>query len=114
MKTVKEKHKHCLSIAAAGCQEDTNRLILFSGSSDPYVKFKYKNRTYFKSNTIYKNLNPVWEEEFSQLIDDPTTPIVVDVYDYDRFAADDYMGGGLVDLSQLRLFQLVQLYLFYA
>uniref|UniRef100_A0A915B4D8 C2 domain-containing protein n=1 Tax=Parascaris univalens TaxID=6257 RepID=A0A915B4D8_PARUN len=76
-----------------------------SGSSDPYVKFKYKNRTYFKSNTIYKNLNPVWEEEFSQLIDDPTTPIVVDVYDYDRFAADDYMGGGLVDLSQLRLFQ---------
>lgn len=76
-----------------------------SGSSDPYVKFKYKNRTYFKSNTIYKNLNPVWEEEFSQLIDDPTTPIAVDVYDYDRFAADDYMGGGLVDLSQLRLFQ---------
>ncbi|VDK44756.1 unnamed protein product [Anisakis simplex] len=78
-----------------------------SGSSDPYVKFKYKSRTYFKSNTIYKNLNPVWEEEFSQLIDDPTTPIAVDVYDYDRFAADDYMGGGLIDVSQLRLFQLV-------
>ncbi|VDM37312.1 unnamed protein product [Toxocara canis] len=80
-----------------------------SGSSDPYVKFKYKNRTYFKSNTVYKNLNPVWEEEFSQLIDDPTTPIAVDVFDYDRFAADDYMGGGLVDLSQLRLFQATEL-----
>ncbi|VDK89233.1 unnamed protein product [Litomosoides sigmodontis] len=77
-----------------------------SGSSDPYVKFKYKDRTYFKSSTIYKNLNPVWEEEFTLLIDDPTTPIHVDVYDYDRWAVDDYMGGTIIDLSQLRLFQM--------
>ncbi|EFO22670.2 C2 domain-containing protein [Loa loa] len=77
-----------------------------SGSSDPYVKFKYKSRTYFKSSTIYKNLNPIWDEEFTLLIDDPTTPICMDVYDYDRWATDDYMGGAVIDLSQLRLFQM--------
>uniref|UniRef100_A0A0R3RQC8 Multiple C2 and transmembrane domain-containing protein 1-like n=1 Tax=Elaeophora elaphi TaxID=1147741 RepID=A0A0R3RQC8_9BILA len=77
-----------------------------SGSSDPYVKFKYKDRTYFKSPTIYKSLNPVWEEEFTLLIDDPTTPMYVDVYDHDRWATDDYMGGAIIDLSQLRLFQM--------
>jgi Ca2+-dependent lipid-binding protein len=53
-------------------------LLLFAGSSDPYVKFKYKTKLLYKSNTIFKNLNPVWEEEFSQLIDDPTTPLQVE------------------------------------
>ncbi|VBB32417.1 unnamed protein product [Acanthocheilonema viteae] len=80
-----------------------------SGSSDPYVKFKYKDRTYYKSSTIYKNLNPIWEEEFTLLIDDPTTPIYMDVYDYDRWATDDYMGGAIIDLSQLRLFQMTMM-----
>ncbi|MCP9263487.1 Multiple C2 and transmembrane domain-containing protein 2 [Dirofilaria immitis] len=90
------------------CLKGGHNLVIrdASGSSDPYVKFKYKDRTYFKSSTIYKNLNPIWEEEFTLLIDDPTTPIYMDVYDYDRWATDDYMGGALIDLSQLRLFQM--------
>ncbi|MFH4977779.1 hypothetical protein AB6A40_004488 [Gnathostoma spinigerum] len=84
-----------------------NNLVIrdASGNSDPYVKFRYKTETYYKSNIVYKNLNPTWEEEFAYLIDDPTTPIYVDVYDYDRFAIDDYMGGAIVDLSRLRLFK---------
>ncbi|CAJ0571014.1 unnamed protein product, partial [Mesorhabditis spiculigera] len=45
-----------------------------SGSSDPYVRFKYKERIVYKSNTIFKNLNPVWDEEFSMLVDDITNP----------------------------------------
>uniref|UniRef100_A0A914XGZ1 C2 domain-containing protein n=2 Tax=Plectus sambesii TaxID=2011161 RepID=A0A914XGZ1_9BILA len=76
-----------------------------SGSSDPYVKFKYKTKMLYKSNTIFKNLNPVWEEEFSQLIDDPTTPLQAEVYDYDRFAMDDFMGAASVDLSKLRFWE---------
>lgn len=54
---------------------------------------------------MHKNLNPVWDEEFTLLIDDPTTPIYMDVYDYDRWATDDFMGGATIDLSQLKLFQ---------
>ncbi|VIO96093.1 Uncharacterized protein BM_BM3061 [Brugia malayi] len=90
------------------CLKEGHNLVIrdASGSSDPYVKFKYKDRTYFKSSTIYKNLNPIWDEEFTLLIDDPTTPIYMDVYDYDRWATDDYMGGAIIDLSQLRLFQM--------
>ncbi|CAJ0575544.1 unnamed protein product, partial [Mesorhabditis spiculigera] len=76
-----------------------------SGSSDPYVRFKYKERIVYKSNTIFKNLNPVWDEEFSMLVDDITSPIVIEVYDYDRFCTDDFMGSAQLDLSQLKLFQ---------
>ncbi|VDN34163.1 unnamed protein product [Gongylonema pulchrum] len=57
-------------------------------------------------SVVHKSLNPVWEEEFTLLIDDPTMPIQVDVYDYDRWATDDYMGGAVIDLSQLKLFQM--------
>jgi Ca2+-dependent lipid-binding protein len=64
------------------------------------VKFKCGDKILFKSNTIFKNLNPVWEESFAQLIDDPTVPIVVEVFDYDRFAADDFMGSATIDISQ--------------
>ncbi|VDN50033.1 unnamed protein product [Dracunculus medinensis] len=81
-----------------------------SGSSDPYVKFKYKNRSCFKSTVLHKTLNPVWQEEFSLLIDDPTSPVSVDVYDCGRFATD-YMGSAIIDISHLRLFQETELQL---
>ncbi|KAK0427988.1 hypothetical protein QR680_010528 [Steinernema hermaphroditum] len=76
-----------------------------SGSSDPYIKFKYKGKTYYKSNTVFKNLNPVWDEEFALLIDDPTYPMELEVFDFDRFMVDDFMGGAVVDLSLLKLFE---------
>lgn len=50
-----------------------------SGSSDPYVKFNYKGKNIFKSSTIFKNLNPTWNEQFSHLIDDLSTPLQIDV-----------------------------------
>lgn len=37
----------------------------FSGTSDPYVKFKLEEKTLYKSKVIYKNLNPTWNEFFS-------------------------------------------------
>ncbi|KAL6732874.1 hypothetical protein Aduo_003587 [Ancylostoma duodenale] len=76
-----------------------------SGSSDPYVKFKYKDRIVYKSSTIFKNLNPIWDEEFQMLVDDMTSPIYIEVFDYDRFCTDDFMGSANIDISQVKWFQ---------
>lgn len=85
--------------------------LLILGSSDPYVKFKYKERVVYKSNIVYKSLNPVWEEEFQILMDDMTTPISIEVYDYDRFCTDDYMGGASLDVSRVKWFTWVFCYI---
>ncbi|VDN25967.1 unnamed protein product [Gongylonema pulchrum] len=75
-------------------KEGRNLVIRDSSGAPPFL------------SVVHKSLNPVWEEEFTLLIDDPTMPIQVDVYDYDRWATDDYMGGAVIDLSQLKLFQM--------
>ncbi|VDM79413.1 unnamed protein product [Strongylus vulgaris] len=75
-----------------------------SGSSDPYVKFKYKDRIVYKSSTIFKNLNPIWDEEFQMLAEDMTAPISIEVFDYDRFCTDDFMGSATIDISQVKWF----------
>ncbi|WKX88596.1 hypothetical protein Q1695_008328 [Nippostrongylus brasiliensis] len=80
-----------------------------SGSSDPYVKFRYKDRIVYKSSTKFKNLNPIWDEEFQMLADDMTSPIYVEVFDYDRFCTDDFMGSSTIDISQVKWFQQLEL-----
>jgi hypothetical protein len=40
-----------------------------SGFSDPYVKFFVNGTLLYKSKTIFKNLNPEWNEEFSIRLD---------------------------------------------
>ncbi|CAI4230022.1 unnamed protein product [Auanema sp. JU1783] len=75
-----------------------------SGSSDPYVKFRYKDKVVYKSLTVFKCLNPMWEEEFQMLVDDMTTNIRLEVYDYDRFCTDDFMGGASIDISRVKWF----------
>ncbi|KAF1769995.1 hypothetical protein GCK72_001812 [Caenorhabditis remanei] len=73
-----------------------------SGSSDPYVKFRYKENIVYKSGTIFKNLNPSWDEEFQMIVDDVTCPVRLEVFDFDRFCTDDFMGAAEVDLSQVK------------
>lgn len=36
-----------------------------TGTSDPFVKFKYDGKTIYKSKVVSKNLNPSWNESFS-------------------------------------------------
>ncbi|VDP06460.1 unnamed protein product, partial [Soboliphyme baturini] len=77
-----------------------------TGSSDPYVKFRHGKKLVYRSRTIFQNLNPYWNERFTFLIDDISCPLDIlcfpaKVYDYDRFAADDYMGGASLYLDQL-------------
>ncbi|CAB3408195.1 unnamed protein product [Caenorhabditis bovis] len=73
-----------------------------SGSSDPYVKFRYKEAIVYKSNTIFKNLNPCWDEDFQMIVDDVTSPLKIEVFDFDRFCTDDFMGSAEVELEKIK------------
>ncbi|KAM4052091.1 multiple C2 and transmembrane domain-containing protein 1 isoform 2-T2 [Anomaloglossus baeobatrachus] len=73
------------------------------GTSDPYVKFKIGGKEVFRSKTIHKNLNPVWEEKVSLLIENFKEPLYVKVFDYDFGLQDDFMGSAFLDLTTLEL-----------
>ena len=45
------------------------------GTSDPYVKFFHDGRMVHKSKTVYKDLNPVWDETFDLVIEDISVPL---------------------------------------
>ncbi|XP_073200614.1 multiple C2 and transmembrane domain-containing protein 1 isoform X5 [Lepidochelys kempii] len=73
------------------------------GTSDPYVKFKIGGKEVFRSKTIHKNLNPVWEEKTCILIDHPREPLYIKVFDYDFGLQDDFIGSAFLDLTSLEL-----------
>ncbi|XP_067424538.1 multiple C2 and transmembrane domain-containing protein 1 isoform X1 [Emydura macquarii macquarii] len=73
------------------------------GTSDPYVKFKIGRKEVFRSKTIHKNLNPVWEEKACILIDHPREPLYIKVFDYDFGLQDDFIGSAFLDLTSLEL-----------
>jgi Ca2+-dependent lipid-binding protein len=76
---------------------------LISGTSDPYVKFKVGGKQMYRSRTIFKNLNPKWEERFTIPMDDVVRQIKVKVYDYDRGLTDDAMGEAFIEPSDLKI-----------
>lgn len=69
-----------------------------TGSSDPYVKFKCGQFKY-RSNVIYRNLNPQWDESFQFRALHSELPLKVKVYDHDFGSFDDYMGGAIINLG---------------
>ncbi|KAJ8286700.1 hypothetical protein GJAV_G00042190 [Gymnothorax javanicus] len=71
------------------------------GTSDPYVKFKIMGKEVFRSRTIHKNLNPVWDESVSLLVDSLQEPLYVKVFDYDFGLQDDFMGSAYLYLESL-------------
>ncbi|NXI26690.1 MCTP1 protein, partial [Sterrhoptilus dennistouni] len=73
------------------------------GTSDPYVKFKLGGKEVFRSKTIHKNLNPVWEEKAYILIDNLREPLYIKVFDYDFGLQDDFIGSAFLDLMSLEL-----------
>ncbi|XP_077295551.1 multiple C2 domain and transmembrane region protein [Arctopsyche grandis] len=74
-----------------------------NGTSDPYVKFKVGGRLLYKSRTIYRDLNPVWDESFTVPIEDPFQAVHIKVFDYDWGLQDDFMGSCYLDLTALEL-----------
>lgn len=111
-------------------------LIMFSGTSDPYVKFKLNGRLLHKSKTVHKDLNPVWDETFVVAIEDPFQSMIeiheqpwtiiviiwachfyfffqidiqIKVFDYDWGLQDDFMGSASLDLTTLELSRVTEL-----
>uniref|UniRef100_A0A671KE47 C2 domain-containing protein n=1 Tax=Sinocyclocheilus anshuiensis TaxID=1608454 RepID=A0A671KE47_9TELE len=75
--------------------------VAFTGTSDPYVKFKIVGKEVFRSKTIHKNLNPVWDEKVSLLVESLREPLYVKVFDYDFGLQDDFMGSAYLYLESL-------------
>ncbi|XP_049460210.1 multiple C2 and transmembrane domain-containing protein 1 isoform X2 [Epinephelus fuscoguttatus] len=71
------------------------------GSSDPYVKFKLAGKEVFRSKTIHKNLNPVWDEKTTLIMDCLSDPLYIKVFDYDFGLQDDFMGSAYLYLESL-------------
>lgn len=72
------------------------------GTSDPYIKFKIGPKQLYRSKTISKTLNPVWNEHFMALIDDLSQPLVLKVFDYDFGFQDDYLGTASIELANVQ------------
>ncbi|KAI4372320.1 hypothetical protein MLD38_010565 [Melastoma candidum] len=71
-------------------------------SSDPYVVLKLANQI-AKTKVISSCLNPTWNEEFSLRLTGPVEELnlSLEVFDKDRFKADDKMGHARVNLQPL-------------
>ncbi|KAF1377921.1 hypothetical protein PFLUV_G00205800 [Perca fluviatilis] len=82
------------------------------GSSDPYVKFKLAGKEVFRSKTIHKNLNPVWDEKTTLIMDCLSDPLYVKVFDYDFGLQDDFMGSAYLYLESLEQQRYVSLIVF--
>ena len=64
------------------------------GASDPYAVLYFNDEKIGKTRVKFKTLAPVWNQRFSIPKPDPRTynTVRIEVYDYDRFSADDFMG----------------------
>uniref|UniRef100_A0A8D3CTB3 Multiple C2 and transmembrane domain containing 1 n=1 Tax=Scophthalmus maximus TaxID=52904 RepID=A0A8D3CTB3_SCOMX len=78
--------QHCTLLACSILAVASQiRLKLFGGHLhkleviDPYVKFKIAGKEVFRSKTIHKNLNPVWDERASLHVETLRDPLYVKV-----------------------------------
>ncbi|XP_010538446.1 PREDICTED: protein C2-DOMAIN ABA-RELATED 11 isoform X2 [Tarenaya hassleriana] len=69
-------------------------------TSDPYVIVKLGNQS-AKTKVINNCLNPVWNEELSFTLTDPAALLSLEVFDKDRFKADDKMGHAHLSLQPI-------------
>uniref|UniRef100_A0A8D3EAY6 Multiple C2 and transmembrane domain containing 1 n=1 Tax=Scophthalmus maximus TaxID=52904 RepID=A0A8D3EAY6_SCOMX len=83
------------------CKCKNVHMPLYCRTSDPYVKFKIAGKEVFRSKTIHKNLNPVWDERASLHVETLRDPLYVKVFDYDFGLQDDFMGSAYLHLESL-------------
>ena len=74
-----------------------------AGTSDPYVKAKFRGKCVYKTKIVMKDLNPVWNEKFDVFFDDGNACLSFKVYDFDRLSSDDQMGVATLSIAELEL-----------
>ncbi|OQR92818.1 ADP-ribosylation factor GTPase-activating protein [Achlya hypogyna] len=70
------------------------------GSSDPYVSFRLGEQA-ISSHCVKRSLNPKWHETL-RLSWDGVSPLVVQVYDFNKLQPDRKMGSFTVERDRLR------------
>ncbi|KAL0426406.1 UNVERIFIED_CONTAM: Synaptotagmin-3 [Sesamum latifolium] len=76
----------------------------FLGASDPYVQLSLTGeRLPAKKTSVVRNsLNPIWREDFKLIVKDPESQVLqLQLYDWEKVGAHDYLGMQVVPLNQL-------------
>ncbi|KAL3646780.1 hypothetical protein CASFOL_009324 [Castilleja foliolosa] len=75
----------------------------FLSTSDPYVKLSLTGERLSKKTTIkMNNLNPEWNENFKMIVKEPETQVLqLQLYDWEKVGAHDYLGMQIVPLNIL-------------
>ncbi|XP_016900286.2 synaptotagmin-3-like isoform X1 [Cucumis melo] len=82
------------------------------GTSDPYVKLSLSGGGLPAKKTSIKmrNLNPVWNEKFKLIVNDPKSQVLqLQVYDWDKVGGHDRLGMQLVPLKLLTPYEAKEL-----
>ncbi|XP_076949029.1 ADP-ribosylation factor GTPase-activating protein AGD12-like [Bidens hawaiensis] len=69
-------------------------------SSDPYVVLQLGDQR-VQTAIIRSNLNPIWNEELMLSVPEDYGHVKLQVFDYDRFSADDIMGDAEIDIQPM-------------
>ncbi|ONM27965.1 alanine amino transferase8 [Zea mays] len=59
--------------------------------SDPYVVLRLGKKK-LKTSVKKRSVNPIWQEELTLTVTDPSQPLKLEVFDKDTFSRDDPMG----------------------
>jgi WD40 repeat protein len=74
----------------------------FTGKSDPFVVVSVGHHSH-KSQVVYQNLNPVWNERYLFDDFDFEQDIIVRIYDWDLLGSPEYMGHVAFPLEPMKL-----------
>jgi stress response protein SCP2 len=88
-----------------------------NGLSDPYFKIFIDEEVLFQSEIIKKTLNPKWRSEFKTTLRRKDVrkmySFKVEVWDWDKYSSDDYIGEVVFDLDLRKRDEIEQKHKFY-
>ncbi|RHZ44602.1 hypothetical protein Glove_718g62 [Diversispora epigaea] len=80
-----------------------------SGTSDPYFQFLKNDEKIFKTKTVKKNLNPVYDEEFvTNVFSRLRDTFVIEAYDWNQLGPSKKIGQGVFNLVDIPTFEAIE------